>query len=133
MKQSALHIAARYGHVECLEFVLQRIPHENRIKAVNSKNRLSGATPLHCCLQKNNAAVVVESGKKKISQESLSRRMATVRLLIQAGANLEAQDAAGKTPLDYWKENFEYTSSDDDEVASHVHFLGEELRSKVKV
>jgi hypothetical protein len=125
MKQSALHIAAGYGHVECLEYVLQRIPHENRIHVVNSKNRLSGATPLHCCLQKN------ASGKKERNQESISRRMASVRLLIQAGANLEVQDATGKTPLDYWESNFECSPWDDD-LTSHV-LLAEELHSKVTV
>jgi ankyrin repeat protein len=104
MKQSALHIAARYGHVECLEYLLQRIPYENRTQAVNSKNRLSGATPLHCCLQKN------ASGKNEKTKES---------------------DAAGKTPLDFLKESFEHAPRDDD-VASHA-LLCDELRSKVTV
>ena len=96
MKQSALHIAASYGHVECLEFLLQQIPKftDNSSDAINAPNRLSGATPLHCCLQK------IAPG----STEASTRRMACVHLLMRAGARTDVPDARGKTPLDYWKE-----------------------------
>jgi ankyrin repeat protein len=121
MKQSALHIAARYGHVQCLEYLLQRIPSEQRVVAVNAKNRLSGATPLHCCLQR--------TVKGDSDEELRSRLMAGVLLLVQAGADMSIPDLTGKTPLDYWKQNFEHGARDG-EVS---HFLGQEFKSKVTV
>ena len=95
MKQSALHIAAGYGHVECLEFLLHNLSDvDDKDQAINAQNRLSGATPLHCCLQKSTTGVV----------EASVRRMACVHLLMQAGARTDIPDAHGKTALDYWKE-----------------------------
>jgi ankyrin repeat protein len=94
MKQSALHIAARYGHVECLQFLLQQIQKNGNIAGViNAQNRLCGATPLHCCLQKTTN-----------TEAEASRHMACVHLLMQAGARIDVPDAEGKTPLDFWRE-----------------------------
>ncbi|KAG7343478.1 ankyrin repeat domain protein [Nitzschia inconspicua] len=123
MKQSALHIAARYGHIECLEYLLQNIPSDRLTDVVNSKNRLSGATPLHCCLQK----ALNEHGDDLLR----SRLVACALRLVQVGADLTMVDAMGKTPLDYWKENFEPFSQNDQ--GSHIFLLGQELQSKVTV
>jgi hypothetical protein len=55
--------------------------------------------------------------------------MAGVLLLVQAGADMSIPDLTGKTPLDYWKQNFEHGARDG-EVS---HFLGQEFKSKVTV
>jgi ankyrin repeat protein len=120
MGQSAIHIAAQYGHLECLKCLLlsSSLLLEGRQAAaaapigaieddvVNSKNRLKGATPLHCCLYKAPA-----------SQQEKARRLACVHLLINAGASLEiVEDSTGKTALQYWKENgYDDVVDDDDE------------------
>jgi len=126
--QSALHIAARYGHVECLSFLLSCLPstdeeHEQvneqgHEDVVNAQNRLTGATPLHSCLQtktphKNSNGTSLD----EYTQEQLARRLTCAHLLIQAGANLEIPDHTGKTPLEYWRENFETTTTDVDDEA----------------
>jgi ankyrin repeat protein len=105
MKQSALHIAARNGHVECLDFLLNECHHnihdtsDKKKAAVNAKNLLSGATPLHCCFH---TAKPISKGHDD-DQYQMERRIACAHLLIRAGAQINVLDAAGKTPLQYWR------------------------------
>ena len=54
----------------------------------NARNNLTGATPLH---------MVAQSRKK---EANVANRMQIVDLLVQHGANLEAVDTFGATPLD---------------------------------
>ena len=85
--QSALHIAAWWGHVDCLDVLLQHGAN------LHAKNTLTGATPLHCVLQ---------SGKSKAVKE---RYLACIEKLLQAGADPDAKDDLGRTPLEYLEEN----------------------------
>jgi ankyrin repeat protein len=85
--QSALHIAAWWGHLDCLELLLQHGA------SWNARNSLTGATPLHCCLQ---------SGKAKLVK---TRYLACIERLLQAGADPDAKDDLGRTPLDYMEED----------------------------
>jgi ankyrin repeat protein len=118
--QSAVHIAAGYGHWESLRLLLLMEEDDKETLSsssssssssivstwtlVNSKNRLSGSTPLHCCLQKRPNGTV-----DKV------RRLACVHLLVQAGADLGVPEgSSGRTPVQYWRDNG-YCNDDDDE------------------
>jgi ankyrin repeat protein len=146
--QSALHIAAGWGHVECLSLLLKHLKvtatstdSRNSVvqNAINAKNTLTGATPLHCCLQKNyskatNTTNTIESSSdhngssdshKNDSNEGpddprVHRRLACVHLLIEAGADLEIKDMHGKTPVDYWKEHYETEPGDDHGILTGI-------------
>lgn len=85
--QSALHIAAWWAHVDCLLLLLERGAN------VHASNFLTGATPLHGCIQSSKASLVK------------SRRLQCIDLLLQAGADPDAVDKLGKRPIDYLAQN----------------------------
>lgn len=105
--QSALHVAAWYGHFETVNVLLQ---HGAKVDAANA---LTGATPLHCCLQHNHNRRPADNNNNNITCAKLLRaaqrndrhcRLECVRLLVRAGAAWDATDMMGKTPLDYYSE-----------------------------
>jgi len=78
--QSALHIAALWGHVECVEILL------DFGADVHTSNQITGATPLHCAIQSSR----------------LQERTEVVKLLLEkGGANPALKDLTGRVPLDY--------------------------------
>ena len=81
--QSALHIAALWGHVASVAVLLELGARPT------AANRLTGATPLH---------MVVMSSRKT---NNVARQLAVVRLLLAHGADPSQTDAHGKVPLDY--------------------------------
>ena len=86
--QTALHIAALWGHVDCVAILVSRDVGANP----NVTNRLSRATPLHMAIQGN-----------KIPQAT--RLQLIVKVLLQGGANPLQVDATGKRPVDYIDES----------------------------
>ena len=80
--QSALHVAALWGHTECCSILLEHgaDPH--------AQNTVTGATPLHACVQ---------SAKAKTRQAKLD----CIDLLIEKGANPSMGDFYGSIPFDY--------------------------------
>lgn len=99
MGQSALHIAAWWTHVECVEVLLQS---GADTQAVNS---FAGATPLHECLQSN----LVHRLKRH-----RRRRIECFSLLLQAKADPNALDNLGCMPLEC------FVLVDEDDVADHA-------------
>jgi ankyrin repeat protein len=85
--QSALHIAAWWAHVECLQILLEYGAN------VHAANSLTGATPLHGCFQSSKASLVK------------SKRLQCIELLVKAGADLDVLDHLGRKPLDYLSED----------------------------
>mmetsp|Transcript_821 Transcript_821/g.1263 ORF Transcript_821/g.1263 Transcript_821/m.1263 type:complete len:381 (+) Transcript_821:103-1245(+) len=81
--QSALHIAALWGHVECVEILL-------RLGAdVHATNKITGATPLHCAIQSSKASTI-------------ENRIEVVKVLLtQGGADPGLEDSYGRIPYDY--------------------------------
>jgi hypothetical protein len=79
--QSALHIAALWGHVASVRTLCALGANPS------AANRLSGATPLH---------MVVQS--RKVSHV---RRLPIVQSLLEAGADASLTDDAGALPVDY--------------------------------
>eukprot|EP00545_Synedropsis_sp_CCMP1620_P007407 CAMPEP_0119016694 /NCGR_PEP_ID=MMETSP1176-20130426/14145_1 /TAXON_ID=265551 /ORGANISM="Synedropsis recta cf, Strain CCMP1620" /LENGTH=407 /DNA_ID=CAMNT_0006970209 /DNA_START=53 /DNA_END=1276 /DNA_ORIENTATION=- len=81
--QSALHIAALWGHVDCVELLLEKGA------TPNATNQITGATPLHCAIQSSKA--------------SSEKRLRVCQLLIQTGsANAALGDFYGTIPHDYF-------------------------------
>jgi hypothetical protein len=124
---SALHVAAWWGHSEVVGLLLK---HGAR---VNTANSLTGATPLHCCLQNMRPSSSSSySGRRPGGGETgsvtvrkwihddddcgggggdrtgtsgsvrLRRRLDCIRMLARAGADWQARDMNGKTPLEYY-------------------------------
>jgi ankyrin repeat protein len=85
--QSALHISAWWAHVDCLLLLLEQGAN------VHAANSLTGATPLHGCIQSSKASLVK------------SRRLQCIDLLLRGGADPNAKDKLGKRPLDYLAES----------------------------
>jgi len=84
MGQTALHIAAWWGHARCVEALLKGGAD------ANATNSFTGATPLHECLQ--SSAVRRSGGQRK-------RRMRCFSLLLEANAETQSLDASGRIPL----------------------------------
>ena len=78
--QTALHIAALWGNAEACATLL-----ENGA-ALNARNELSGATPLHMAVTSN---------------KDIDRRMACAKLIIDAGADLTVKDIEGIMPWEH--------------------------------
>ncbi|KAF9109476.1 hypothetical protein BGX27_007574 [Mortierella sp. AM989] len=76
---SALHNAARYGSIECLEILL----HYDGIN-VDIANRLEGDTPLH----------------KAVAYEDPDVALIMVELLVNRGASLTVKNKHRQTPAD---------------------------------
>lgn len=101
MGQSALHIAAWWNHVECVEVLLQS---GADVQAVNS---FSGATPIHECLQSNQI---------HRSKEQRRRRIDCISLLLQAKADPTALDGLGRLPLECFVIADERDAADYEEI-----------------
>ncbi|KAI2492480.1 hypothetical protein MHU86_22060 [Fragilaria crotonensis] len=83
--QSALHIAALWGHLKCVEALIDAGAN------VDAKNNITGATPLHCAIQ---------------SSKAPEKRLDVVRLLVERGkANPSIGDSHGSIPYDYCDED----------------------------
>ena len=80
--QSALHIAALWSHVECCRVLLDHGAN------INATNTVTGATPLHACVQSSKA-------------QTLQQKLDCIHLLLQHGANPSMGDFYGSIPLDY--------------------------------
>jgi ankyrin repeat protein len=83
--QSALHICAWWGRVECMELLFAA----QRSVIVHAGNRLTGATPLHCSIQSSQAAL------------RKPQRLRCIDLLLQHGADPTKLDLLGRTPVEY--------------------------------
>jgi Ankyrin repeat len=88
---------------------------------VDASNMLTGATPLHCCLQHKTLSHGTINAKMQ-SKRSKTNRMACVRLLVQAGADWNAPDMEGRTPLDYYDEDDE-----EEDGSNAVVIVGDDL------
>jgi ankyrin repeat protein len=99
MGQSALHIAAWWSHIQCVEILLQSGADAT---AVNS----FGSTPLHECLQSNKV--------HRSNNAKRRRRIECVSLLLQGKADAHAFDVLGRVPLEC------FVVADQDDVADHV-------------
>ncbi len=97
--QTALHIAAWWNHVKCVEVLLES---GAEVRATNS---LTGATPLHECLQSN---------RVHRTKEKRRNRIECLILLLQAKAHPRALDDFGRTPLEC------FALADDDDVADYA-------------
>ena len=86
--QSALHIAALWGHVEACQVLLELGAN------VHAMNKLSQATPLHMVVQPPYKAPI-------------TRQVHVIQLLLQYGADKMAIDQFGYIPLDYAMEQRE--------------------------
>ena len=125
--QTALHIAAKFGHGESVEALLE-------VGSNSSSRDDSGATPLliaaryaavagldalKTLLQTtlgeagrpgreiaawHETAVCDHHGQTPLIAATINPSSEAVRLLLEAGANPELRDQAGKSPLDYAKE-----------------------------
>jgi antitoxin component of RelBE/YafQ-DinJ toxin-antitoxin module len=80
INQSALHIAALWGNIDAVKALL------SNSADVKAQNKITGATPLHSCVQ---------SAKKPAMN-----RVECAKLLIDAGADLYMKDLYGVTPLE---------------------------------
>ena len=78
--QSALHVAALWGHVEAAQALLQ-------LGAFVNAPNFTGATPLHMACSKNKG--------------TLANNEKVVDLLLDYGANVAQPDSFGKLALDY--------------------------------
>ena len=87
IKQSALHVAAWWANDECIQVLLEHNAD------VHAQNTMTGSTPLHCSLQSSKAALVK------------SRRISSIQLLLQYGADPTAVDFSERMPLDYLEED----------------------------
>lgn len=82
--QTALHISALWGHVDCVAILVSKDIGADP----NVTNRLSRATPLHMAIQ----------GKKMYEA---ARLRLIVKVLLQGGADPLVLDLMGKMPVDY--------------------------------
>ena len=80
INQSALHIACLWGNVEATKALLEEGA------SVSMQNTISGATPLHSCIQS--------------SKEPKLNRLECAKLLIEYGADVHQKDNFGLRPLD---------------------------------
>ena len=97
--QNALHIAAWWNHVKCVEVLLQSGAD------VSATNSLTGATPLHECLQSN---------RVHRTKEKRRNRIECLNLLLQANAHPRALDGLGRIPLEC------FALADEDDVADYA-------------
>ncbi len=88
--QTAFHIAALWGNTEALAVLIELTSAENSAqdmkKILSMKNKISGATPLHAAAN---------------SQKAIEGRREAARLLVDAGADVNATDAYGSKPAEY--------------------------------
>ena len=81
--QTALHVAALWGHVDCIALLVS-----NDIGAnPNAKNSLTGATPLHMAVQ-----------SRKIKEST--RLNLVIDVLLEGGADKSLADCFGQLPVD---------------------------------
>lgn len=96
INQSALHIACLWGNVEAAKALLEEGA------SVSMQNTISGATPLHSCIQS--------------SKEPKLNRLECAKLLIEYGADVHQKDNFGLRPLDAFFAEYHrsqgHTSSD---------------------
>ena len=81
--QSALHIAALWGHVECVQVLCELGANPN------AANHLTGATPLIMALQ-----------SRKMDDDNSRARQAVVDVLLQYGADPSISDNYKRLPVD---------------------------------
>ncbi|KAG7370711.1 ankyrin repeat domain protein [Nitzschia inconspicua] len=81
--QTALHIAALWGHVDCVALLVSRDIGANP----NVQNHITGATPLHLAIE----------GRKIREATRLSL---IVDVLLEAGADKSMADNTGRLPID---------------------------------
>ena len=82
--QSALHIAALWGHVECVQVLCELGANPN------ATNHLTAATPL-----------VMARQSRKMSDDNSSAREAVVDVLLKYGADPSIADNYNRLPVDY--------------------------------
>jgi len=85
INQTALHVAAIWGHVESIQILIELGAN------VNAQNSLMGSTPLHSALGSAHA--------------SPQQQSAIVDLLLEAGANPGVEDRGGNCPVEYIASN----------------------------
>ena len=82
--QTALHVAALWGHYECVKYLVQEAKAN-----VNAANTLQGSTPLHTALASHKTDVHIKD------------EIAT--LLLDAGADTGLEDYGKRVPVDYYQ------------------------------
>lgn len=97
---SALHNAARYGSLECLDFLLDQESID-----LDQQNRMEGDTPLHAAIRhsREDPAMALETGMLVIIPSRNPYGLtyfSLVEFLIDAGADTEIKNRHGDRPLD---------------------------------
>ncbi len=112
INQSALHIACLWGNIAATQVLLT---HSADVKA---QNRITGASPLHSCVQS--------------SKTPAMNRVKCAELLIEAGADVHLKDLYGMTPLDTLETEIERNGiqPNDEYVNAMREVLGETQNQK---
>jgi ankyrin repeat protein len=114
--KTPLHLAAIYGHADCLELLLKNGAN------IHAQTYMDEHTPLHLaavygnkkCValllkfglfwpQGENHSIIIDSedmeGKTPLHYTAITGQRRCMKLLLQAGANINYKDRAGNTPL----------------------------------
>ncbi|KAL6909249.1 putative ankyrin repeat protein [Trichoderma evansii] len=108
---TALHMAARRGHAELVQLLVDKGARVNAVSKVPTSS-VSGATALHWAAQnghekvleillKNGAEIDLQTlhGETALHWAAENGHVGAITLLLNKGANLETKSEAGKTPL----------------------------------
>jgi ankyrin repeat protein len=86
--QTAFHIAALWGNTNALSALISALSTTDTPVAatLNTKNNISGATPLHCAANSN---------------KDVAGRLECIKVLMENGADPNVEDSYGNKPADY--------------------------------
>ncbi|CAG5074072.1 Similar to ANK1: Ankyrin-1 (Homo sapiens) [Cotesia congregata] len=104
--ENPLYLAARYGHLEVVKFLVERGA------TCNNSNECRNYNPLHACAYANHPEVAKFFISQKVDLDARTKEFSTpisiaafggsyeiVKLLVEAGCNFNVKNARGVTPL----------------------------------